>query len=120
MPEQEIRIGSLRWLVTLAQRVQTPSGTSITETIARPVQVHASIESVGALTFWSGQQVDSPVTHKIVMRFQSYLDNTYVILRETVLADGTPRTETFRIRRIKEIGGRKRFVEIEAELEKAA
>jgi head-tail adaptor len=106
--EQDYPIGKLRWLVTLAQREQTPAaGGGITETLKNARQVHACIEAVGALTFWGGQQVDTPVTHKIVMRFQNYLDQTFVVIRETVLPEGPPRKETFRIRRIKEFGGRK-------------
>lgn len=120
MAEGDIPLGTLRWPVTIAQRVQTPdSGTSITETILIGQQVHADIQPIGALTFWGSMQVDTPVTHRIRMRYQNYLDNTYVIQRTTAVPDGGFRTETFRIRRIKEIGGRKRFVEIEAELEKA-
>lgn len=116
--EIEVPLGSLRWVVTLAKRVQAPSGTGIVETLTNPIQVHANIQSVGAIAFWGSMQVDTPVTHKITIRWQPYLDNTYVVVREQLQQDGSVRKETFRIRRIKELNGRKRFIEIEAELEK--
>ena len=118
--EDEVAIGSLRWLVTINKRVQAPdSGTGIAETLQLVATVYADIQPVGALTFYGAQQVDTPVTHWIIMRWQPYLDNTNAIQRVTQLPGGASRTETFRIRRIRELSGRKRFVRIEAELEKA-
>lgn len=125
MPAQqnpdEVPIGKLRWPVQIATRVQVPTvgGTGITETLTIVANVRADIQAIGALTFFGAQQTDIPVTHKIRMRWQDYLDITHVILRTTTRPDGTSRTETFRIRRIAEMGGRKRFVSLDVELEKA-
>lgn len=121
-PEREIEVGTLRWQVQICTRVQAPApgGTGIVETLSVVAIVHADIQPIGALAFWGSTQVDTPVTHRIVIRWQDYLDNTLVIVRQATRPDaGSTRTETFRIRRVKEIGGRKRFVEIEAELERA-
>ena len=145
MPEEgpHVDIGRLRWPVTLAVRVQTPQiapspttaalvGTGITETLASSddlevlgipesqvgIKVYADVQAVGGLTFWGAEQTDTPITHRIFMRWHDYLDQTKVVVRETLRPNGTTRREIFRVRRIKELGGRKRFVMIEAELEK--
>lgn len=120
MPEDpHVDIGRLRWRVQLADREQTPSttDTGITETIVAPITVYADIQAVGGLTFWGDTQVDTPITHRIFMRWHDYLDQTKIIIRSTATPGNGVRTEIFRVRRIKELGGRKRFVMIEAELD---
>lgn len=110
----------LRWRVDVVQRSQTPDGVSgVTETNTVVATVWVGIEAVGAVTFWAGQQVDTPITHRITLRWLDYLDNTHAIVRATTTPDGSTRTEVFRVRRVREIEGRKRFALIEAELEKA-
>ena len=94
-----------------------PIGTGIDETIIG-VTVHADVQAVGGLTFWGAEQTDTPITHRIFMRWHDYLDQTKVVVRDTLRPDSTTRREIFRVRRMKELGGRKRFVMIEAELEK--
>lgn len=109
----------MRWLVTLATRYQAPAadGAGIEETVAERVVVYADIQAVGAITLWDAQQTDTPITHRIFMRWHDYLDQTKVVLRSSTRPGGKVRTEVFRVRRIKELGGRKRFVLIEAEME---
>lgn len=120
MVDRIVPIGTLRWRVQVCRRIQTPDDKSgIHEAWEPMATVWADVQSVGALTFWSGQQVDTPVTHRIVLRWLDYLSNDHAIIRETDTGGGQRRQEVFRIRRIKEINGRKRFAEIEAELEKA-
>lgn len=121
MAEADVKIGNLRWPVTLVLRQQAndPAGTGIVETQVNPTVYHADIQAVGALTFYAAEQTDRPVTHRIIMRWTDYLDWTHAIQRQTTRRDNTVRTETFRVRRIKELEGRKRFVVIEAELETA-
>ena len=64
--------------------------------------------------------VDTPVTHLIRLRWADYVETTNVIMRTTTRpTDGTLRTELYRVRRVKELAGRKRFIELECELEKA-
>jgi head-tail adaptor len=111
-------IGSLRWPVTVLTRKQIPSGTAtITEFPVDAYQTHADVQPIGAMTFYAGQQTDRPITHRITMRWLDWIDETHAIIRNTTRLDGTIRTETFRIRRVKEVDGRKRLIEIEAELE---
>ena len=114
-----VEIGSLRWLVTVATRVQVPDTNSptILETLQSLLQVRADVQPIGAMTFLAGQQTDRPITHRIRMRWLDWIDQTCVVIRTTLRADETSRIEVFRIRRIKEIDGRKRFIEIEAEME---
>ena len=124
MPDPGVPIGTLRWVVILARRAQAPdpNGPGLCETLQPIAAIHADIQPVGALTFWTaaagGEQVDTPVTHRITVRSLDNLDQSMAILRRSQRPDGTVRTETFRIRRIKDVGGRKRFTEIEAELER--
>jgi head-tail adaptor len=121
----EPTIKDLRWRVTLAQRVQSPDSTvGINETWVGQIDLWASIKSVGALTFWgitSAAQAERPVTHTIILRWIGYIDNTYAILRKTQFpAIGQPsRVEVFRIRRVTEWAGRKRWTVLDTELEGA-
>jgi len=119
----EPTVSDLRWRVTIAQRRQTPdSVTGVTETLVELITVWADVQPIGALTFYTGQQTDSPITHRIRIRWINYLDNTYVFLRATEptgVIRGPARTEIFRVRRVKEIAGRKRWLEVECELEQA-
>ncbi len=107
--------------MTFAQRQQTPDPLSmgIQEQAVQPQYVHADIQSVSDQTFWGAVQTDAPVTHAITMRLQDYPDNTKVIYRSTKLPDGSTRTETFRVRKAGEIGGRKRFIRLLCQLEQA-
>lgn len=120
MPREWIDIGTLRWPVQIYQRDQVPdtNGAGIVEQLTLIATRHARIESSRPGTFYGSEQVETPVTHFIWMRWINYPPTTYVIVRQTNLPDGTTRKETFRVRRTKEIGGRKRFLELECELEK--
>lgn len=116
-------IGALRWQVNLCQRVQAPSSTTtaISEDFIVLATVHADIQATYPSTFYLATQVDTPITHMIRMRWNNYLEQTNIVTRTTILPDdGTNRTEIFRVRRVKEIAGRKRFIEIEAEFERTA
>jgi len=121
MPEP-VHVGRLRWAVRLIQRKQTAQaspGTGIAEAAANPVIMHADIQPMSAMTFYGAiaADPDKPVTHRITMRWTDYLDYTHAIERVTDRPDGTQRIETFRVRRIMELEGRKRFVAIECQLE---
>jgi len=108
----------MRYLVTLALRQQLPDDyASIDETLINGVKVHAKIEDLYPQTFYGAAQTDRPVTHMIWLRWLDWLDMRHVIIRVTQRPDGSTRADVFRIRRVKELNGRKRFLEIEAELE---
>ena len=118
-----MRIGSLRWPVIVARRRQNfdgPEGISIFEDWVQVEIVHAEIIPISALTFYGAVQVDMPVTHRITTRWLNYLDQTDIIARTTVLPNGELRGELYRIRRIKELNGRKRFTSLDAELERVS
>ncbi|HSR74981.1 MAG TPA: head-tail adaptor protein [Xanthobacteraceae bacterium] len=106
--------------MTLCRRDQEPGPNSaISETLVPIAKVHADIQPTYPTTFAASAEVDAPITHLIRVRWLDYVENTHVIFRTTSRPnDGTFRTELFRVRRVKEIAGRKRFVEIEAELER--
>lgn len=113
-------IAALRWQVTLYRRDQAPgSNSGIAENLVPIATVHADIQPTYPGTYYGSAQVDTPITHLIRLRWADYLENIYVVMRTTKRpTDDTFRTELFRVRRVKEVGGRKRFVELEAELER--
>ena len=110
--DASVRIGRLRWVVTLYDRVQTAQtvGTGIDIALQNGVTLHADVQPVGALTFYGGEQVDAAFTHRIFTRWHGAVPQTKAITRVTICPDQTTRTELFRVRRWKELGGRKRFV----------
>jgi len=112
-------IGSLRWLVSLYKRLQAPGPNSaISETLVPLAEVHADIQPTYPTTHYASAQVDIPITHLIRLRWLDYVETVVVVMRSTTRPnDGTIRTELFRVRRVKEVGGRKRFAELECELE---
>lgn len=113
-------IGTLRWLVTLYRRAQEPNDDlALLESLVPIATVHANIEPTYASTFYASTQVDSPITHMITIRWENYPETVDAIARSTILRDGSQRTELFRVRRTKEIAGRKRFLQMECELEHA-
>lgn len=113
-------IGTLRWLVTLYRRAQEPNDDlALLESLVPIATVHANIEPTYASTFYASTQVDSPITHMITIRWETYPETVDAIARSTILRDGSQRTELFRVRRTKEIAGRKRFLQMECELEHA-
>jgi head-tail adaptor len=121
MPSDKVTIGQLRWRVVIANRTQMAAidGPGIVEDLFRNQSVRADVQPIGTMTFYAAEQVDTPVTHRIYVRWLDYPDTTHVILRQTKRLDGSVRTETFRIRRVQEIAGRKRFLRFDAELERA-
>ena len=121
MDRSEYSISNLRWRVTIAKRVQTPApANGIHERFDMIAQAWADVQPLGGLTFWSSAQTDTPVTHHIILRWVDYLDNTYAILRTSLTPGGVKRNEVFRVRRVSEMGGRKRFTILDCELELVA
>lgn len=120
--QDEPTIGSLRWRVTLLRRPQAPevNGPGITETEVPIIDCWADIQPTGAMTFYGSTQVDTPVTHRITIRWRAGLDMTTAVKRLTRGPDGVERTEIFRIRRQMDRQGRKRWLILEAELERQA
>ncbi|MGA7055331.1 MAG: head-tail adaptor protein [Mycobacterium sp.] len=113
-------IAQLRWRVTLYRRDQFPGPDSaITESFVPIATVHADVQPTYPGTFYLSAQVETPITHLIRIRWLDYVEVTAIIMRTTYRpTDRTYRTELFRVRRTKEIAGRKRFAELECELER--
>lgn len=111
-------IGTLRWLVTLYRRDQDPAhDLGLQETLVPIATVHAAVDPAWESTFIQSTQIDGPITHMITMRWQHYPVNADVVVRTTKAPDGTLWSELFRVRRTKELGGRKRFIQLSCELE---
>lgn len=114
-------IAALRWRVTLYRRDQFPGPNgAITEDLVPIATVQADIQPTYPSTFYNSAAIDTPISHLIRIRWADYVENTHIIMRTTTRpTDGTNRTELYRVRRVKEVGGRKRFAEFEAELERS-
>lgn len=112
-------IGALRWLVTLYRRDQAPADDlALEESLVVVAKVRADIQPTYPSTFYQSTQVDTPITHMITIRWQDYAPTVDVVTRVTERApDGSLRGELFRVRRTKELAGRKRFLQMECELE---
>ncbi|WP_424139895.1 phage head completion protein [Roseomonas chloroacetimidivorans] len=121
MAADTVPVGELRWPVRIYRREQVPSlvDAGIVETLEPFARRHARIEASHGVTYRGSIQAGGDViTHMIWMRWVAGLDDTFVIVRPTILPGGGIRTEIFRVRRILEMGGRKRFVMVEAEEER--
>jgi hypothetical protein len=113
-------IGTLRSWVTLYRRDQAPADDlALQEALVPIARVHADVQPAYFSTFWESTQIEAPVTHVINIRWQNYPSTVDVVVRSTMLPDGTQSTELFRVRRSKAIAGRKRFIQMECELEHA-
>jgi hypothetical protein len=113
-------IGALRWWVTLYRRDQVPADDLALREVLVPIaRTHADVQPAYFSTFWESTQIDAPVTHVINIRWQRYPGTIDVVVRSTDQPDGTQITELFRVRRSKPIAGRKRFIQMECELEHA-
>jgi SPP1 family predicted phage head-tail adaptor len=114
-----VRIGSLRWQVTIATREQAPDPDSpgIVETLSKLQSVRADVQPIGPVTFYAAEQVDTPVTHRIIIRWLDWIDTTHVVFRVTKRPDQSNMIERFRVRRVMPIDGRQRFLRMDCELE---
>ena len=115
-----VRIGSLRWRVVIATREQAadPDSAGILERIAKKQTVSADVQPIGPMTFYAAEQVDRPVTHRIVIRWLDWVDTTCIVFRITKRPDESEMVERFRVRRVMPIDGRQRFLRLDCELEK--
>lgn len=114
-------IGALRWWVSLYRRDQAPADDlALQESLVLIAAVHADIQPAYSSTFWQSTQVDTPITHIVTIRWQDYPSTIDVVTRVTERPpDGSLRGELFRVRRTKELAGRKRFLVMECELERS-
>src|SRR4051794_8406014 len=114
-----VRIGSLHWRVVIATREQVadPDSPGFLETPAHMQTVRADIQPIGALTFYAAEQVETPVTHRIVILWLDWIDTTHVVIRVTKRSDQSEMIERFRVRRTMPIDGRQRFLRMDCELE---
>jgi SPP1 family predicted phage head-tail adaptor len=114
-----VPIASLRWRVVIATREQAadPNSAGILETIADRQTVRADIQPIGPMTFYAAEQVDTPITHRVTIRWLDWVDTTCVIFRDTKRQDRSTMRERFRVRRVMSIDGRQRFLRMDCELE---
>lgn len=93
MAGDDTSIGRLRWPVYIATRQQAadPNSPGFVESLANTLLVHANIQPIGMMTFYAGMQVDTPVTHRITVRWLDWIDTTCVIYRQTLRLDKTSR-----------------------------
>jgi hypothetical protein len=123
MPQKDApaTLGELRWRVTLASRDETPdpNSTTLIENYNPIDDVWAKITPTVALKFIGGEQIESPVSHQIIIRWQSFtnVQAFNVVARLINQPDGTQRQEVFRVRDVEEFEGRHRWIVMSCELE---
>lgn len=115
---QNPMIGQLRHRIWIGERVADPlNDGGVYESIAQPRRFSAAIEPVGTMVFQNGAQTGEAITHRIKIRWTDFPQMHWVAWRETLRPDGSTRREIFKIKRVSEINGEKRFLLLEAELE---
>ena len=124
MKDQPCSIGELRYKVTLASRddITDPNSTNLLENYQPIADVWARITPSRSLEIIGGEQIESPFTHQIVIRWQPFEYATMfdTIIRYLNLPNGERRAEVYRVRNTKEWQGRFRFMIMDCELEKYA
>lgn len=112
----------MRWPVKLFLRTQFPdlNSAGLIELPDEIEQLHACIEPIRAMTFWSSVNANGPdaPTHIIETRWNDYIDQRHAFVRQTSRPDGSRRIEIFRVRRaLGDLDGRKRRSRYECQLE---
>jgi hypothetical protein len=123
MQGEAIRIGDLRYQVTVATRGHStdPNDLNITDletNLTKKQVVYANIIPVGTQSYLLGQQlVIGSVTHRITIRWRPTLTNQDVVLHKTIQPNGITRVDTYKIHRMGSWEGRQRFLILDCELE---
>jgi len=118
--EKKLHLGELRWECILCKQQQLADPTSpavVNQWIDQQI-VYAKIEPVNMVATLLGAQLEyDKITHKITIRNTSdYLSEFTYLLREKLRDDNSSKIEVFRLHAMKEVDGRDRFYEIDAEL----
>lgn len=88
------------------------AGFGIDATFDPGVTVWASVEPVGSAIFWGTQQVENGVTHRITVRRTAAI-NEVTITGEHVAEYASLR---YRVKRVSDLNGERRFVVLEVEV----
>lgn len=116
----DVRVGSLRYPVVLCRREQQPDPNSSgsVDVLANQRPAMAAIEPVGTITYLNGVQLGQEITHRITMRWRSDINVDDIIVHAPQLSNASTRSEVYKIRRWMDKDGRKRFVQIDAVIER--
>lgn len=98
--------GELRHSVMLERRRQFTGAAMTLDSVYEPVtQAFAKIEGVGGAAYQAGVQIEERITHRITIRFRQRTDFDHVSRGD----------QRFRLRRIRDPQGDRRWLIIEAE-----
>ncbi|AOY00105.1 phage head closure protein [Jeongeupia sp. USM3] len=98
-------IGELRHRVTFELRSDKPTGDwGIEHDRAPPMTVWARVEPVGGAIYHGSAQTDNAVTHRILLRYRGDLSADH---------EATHGGRRYRVRRVNNINGESRFLELE-------
>jgi hypothetical protein len=130
---EPLRIGQLRYLVTLYRRHDlpdpAPGATGVIEVLEDPIEFAADIIPTGPMVFFDSVNamsspgvIDRALTHRVFCRWftppnMATVDMTYVIERIMETPDGRTRKERFRVWRVMEVDGKTRFLQWDCMLE---
>lgn len=105
---QDPSAGELRTRVAIRRWHDESSGfASLTQVFGDPVGRWAKVIPAGAAAYWGGKQIDAGITHYIVFRYLADVSSEHV-----VEAHG----QRYRILRVKQPVGAKRWTWLECEL----
>lgn len=105
---QDPSAGELRTRVVIRPWQDESSGfASLTQVYGDPVGRWAKVIPAGAASYWGSKQVDTGITHYIVFRYLAAVSSEYVV---------EAKGERYRILRVKQPGGAKRWTWLECEL----
>jgi len=106
-------IGKLSKRATLRRWQDVPNATfGIDQTFDVGIDAWANIEPVGSAIFWGTQQIESGVTHRIIVRKSSDITEQKITGEHVVECSGL----RYRVKRASDLNGSGRFVVIECEL----
>jgi SPP1 family predicted phage head-tail adaptor len=101
------RIGALREPIEVLRKEQVPDGgTGIVETRTLLLRAFAQVEQVSGATYRGAAQTVEPATHRFTIRHPQIAIGTEAYLRW--------RGRDYRIRKVRDLDGSRRFLEIEA------
>ena len=98
--------GQLRHSVVLEQRrTGTGPGYGVADTFDPVVDVFAAIEGVGGAMYQAGVQIEERITHRFTIRYRPRTDFNHISRGD----------QRFRVRRLRDPDGARRWLVIEAE-----
>ena len=107
MAMREPHAGELDRRVTIRRRVDLPGADmGLDETFPEQLDRWAKIEPVGTAVYAGSVQIDTAVTHRVILRYLPGLTNAHEVVHGTTV---------YRVQRITDMNGSRRWTVLEVE-----